>query len=139
VTTLCDMHSVQPCRYNFESNTLHCLCECYTCSLLIYCMWRSIQQQQICQITLVQEGTIVRTITRLDELMREVRNSARVVGDPSLYRKMEATSQLIKRGVIFCGRLVVASYNTILAVVLLFLMALQLYSVTLCCCIHTFV
>jgi antiviral helicase SKI2 len=81
--------------------------EAYSCALLVdvsYVLIALLLLQQICQITLVQEGTIVRTITRLDELLREVRNSARVVGDPSLYRKMEATSQLIKRGVIFCGR-----------------------------------
>jgi DSHCT (NUC185) domain len=86
----------------------HCtrLIRVWHCSCMHLCVVRLLLAQQICQITLVQEGTIVRTITRLDELMREVRNSARVVGDPSLYRKMEATSLLIKRGVIFCGRLV---------------------------------
>ncbi len=36
---------------------------------------------QICSMTLVGEGTIVRTVTRLDDLIMEVRNAARVVGD----------------------------------------------------------
>ena len=39
--------------------------------------------------TNVEEGTIVRCITRLDETCREVRNIARVIGDPGLYQKME--------------------------------------------------
>ncbi|CAN0038120.1 unnamed protein product, partial [Laminaria digitata] len=60
------------------------------------------------QITLVQEGSVVRAITRLDELCREVRNAARVIGDPTLYRKMEATSQLIKRDIVFAASLYVA-------------------------------
>lgn len=35
------------------------------------------------------EGSIVRCIVRLDETCRDVRNSARVIGDPVLYQKME--------------------------------------------------
>lgn len=53
--------------------------------------------QKICELTDVQEGSIVRTITRLDELCREVRNCARVVGNPTLYRKLEAASAVSSR------------------------------------------
>jgi len=61
----------------------------------------------ICELTLVQEGSIVRCITRLDELCREVRNCARVVGNPTLYRKMEAASVAIKRDIVFASSLYV--------------------------------
>merc|ERR1719223_51593 len=61
----------------------------------------------ICQLTLVQEGSIVRCITRLDELCREVRNCARVVGNPTLYRKMEEASVAIKRDIVFASSLYV--------------------------------
>ena len=61
----------------------------------------------ICELTLVQEGSIVRCITRLDELCREVRNCARVVGNPTLYRKMEAASMAIKRDIVFASSLYV--------------------------------
>lgn len=61
----------------------------------------------ICDLTLVQEGSIVRCITRLDELCREVRNCARVVGNPTLYRKMEAASMAIKRDIVFASSLYV--------------------------------
>jgi antiviral helicase SKI2 len=37
-----------------------------------------------------------------------VRNAARVVGNPSLYRKMEAASQCIKRDIVFAASLYVA-------------------------------
>lgn len=40
--------------------------------------------------------------------VRQVRNAARVIGDPTLYRKMEATSQLIKRDIVFAASLYVA-------------------------------
>jgi antiviral helicase SKI2 len=62
----------------------------------------------ICELTLVQEGSIVRCITRLDELCREVRNCARVVGNPTLYRKMEAASMAIKRDIVFASSLYVS-------------------------------
>ena len=62
----------------------------------------------ICELTLAQEGSIVRCITRLDELCREVRNCARVVGNPTLYRKMEVASTAIKRDIVFASSLYVS-------------------------------
>merc|ERR1712007_175644 len=62
----------------------------------------------ICELTEVQEGSIVRCITRLDELCREVRNCARVVGNPTLYRKMEMASDAIKRDIVFASSLYVS-------------------------------
>jgi antiviral helicase SKI2 len=62
----------------------------------------------ICELTTAQEGSIVRCITRLDELCREVRNCARVVGNPTLYRKMEAASVAIKRDIVFASSLYVS-------------------------------
>jgi len=63
---------------------------------------------KICELTLVQEGSIVRCITRLDELCREFRNAARTVGNPTLYRKMEAASVAIKRDIVFASSLYVS-------------------------------
>lgn len=51
----------------------------------------------ITALTDVQEGTIVRVITRLDETCREVRDAARVIGDAELFQKMEEAQALIKR------------------------------------------
>lgn len=62
----------------------------------------------ICELTAVPEGSIVRCITRLDELCREVRNCARVLGNPSLYFKMEAASAAIKRDIVFASSLYVS-------------------------------
>jgi antiviral helicase SKI2 len=64
--------------------------------------------KNICELTDVQEGSIVRCITRLDELCREVRNCARVVGNPTLYRKLEAASTSIKRDIVFASSLYVS-------------------------------
>lgn len=53
--------------------------------------------EQIMNLTDIAEGTIVRTITRLDETCREVRDAARVIGDAELFKKMEEAQGLIRR------------------------------------------
>ena len=56
----------------------------------------------------VQEGSIVRTITRLDNTCREVRAAARIIGDPQLFKKAEAASAAIKRDIVFAASLYIA-------------------------------
>lgn len=53
----------------------------------------------------VMEGSIVRTIMRLDEQCRMVRNAARIMGNTALFEKLEKASQMIKRDVIFAASL----------------------------------
>ena len=60
---------------------------------------------RITDLTDVMEGTIVRVVTRLDETCREVMSAARLVGDPSLYQKMEKAREMIRRDVVFCASL----------------------------------
>ncbi|KAI3327101.1 DSHCT domain-containing protein [Xylariaceae sp. AK1471] len=55
--------------------------------------------KNITDLTDVLEGTIVRTITRLDETCREVKNAARIIGDPELYQKMQTAQEMIKRDI----------------------------------------
>ncbi len=69
------------------------------------CVCVGVPFKYICELTDIEEGTIVRTITRLDETCREVRNAARIVGDPVLYKKMERASELIKRDIVFATSL----------------------------------
>ncbi|KAL3989648.1 DSHCT (NUC185) domain family protein [Acanthocheilonema viteae] len=59
----------------------------------------------IMQLTDAQEGLIVRCIQRLDELCRDIRNAARLIGDPALYEKMDDTSAAIKRDIVFTASL----------------------------------
>ena len=60
---------------------------------------------EITELTDVQEGIIVRTIQRLDEVLKDVRNAAVVIGDPILKSKMEESSMLIKRDIVFAASL----------------------------------
>ncbi|RXK39428.1 antiviral helicase SKI2 [Tremella mesenterica] len=69
---------------------------------VVYEWARGMPFQQITELTDVQEGTIVRVITRLDETCREVRDAARVIGDTELFNKMEEAQGLIKRDSEYC-------------------------------------
>ncbi|XP_068695347.1 superkiller complex protein 2-like [Montipora foliosa] len=60
---------------------------------------------EITNLTDVQEGIIVRCIQRLDETCRDVRNAARIIGDPRLGEKMEEASAMIKRDIVFAASL----------------------------------
>lgn len=55
----------------------------------------------------VAEGTIVRTIVRLCELLRELKNVGRVIGDPALQSRAQEASDLCRRDVIFAASLYV--------------------------------
>lgn len=66
---------------------------------VVYEWARGMSFKNITDLTDVLEGSIVRTITRLDETCREVKNAARIVGDPELYQKMQAAQEMIKRDI----------------------------------------
>jgi len=66
---------------------------------VVYEWARGMSFKNITDLTDVLEGTIVRTITRLDEVCREVKNAARIVGDPELYQKMQTAQEMIKRDI----------------------------------------
>ena len=72
---------------------------------VVYAWARGIPFADITELTDVQEGNIVRCIVRLDETCRDVRNAARVIGDPVLYQKMDEASVLIKRDIVFAASL----------------------------------
>ncbi|KAK8598558.1 hypothetical protein V6N13_094525 [Hibiscus sabdariffa] len=59
----------------------------------------------ICQLTDVPEGLIVRTIVRLDETCREFKTAAAIMGNSSLYKKMDSASNAIKRDIVFAASL----------------------------------
>lgn len=66
---------------------------------VVYEWARGMSFNRITDLTDVLEGTIVRVITRLDETCREVKNAARIIGDPELFTKMQMAQELIKRDI----------------------------------------
>nr|XP_057902424.1 helicase SKI2W [Doryrhamphus excisus] len=72
---------------------------------VVYCWARGMPFADITQLTDVQEGTVVRCIQRLDEVLKEVRQAARIVGDSVLGSKMEKASLAIRRDIVFTASL----------------------------------
>lgn len=72
---------------------------------VVYEWARGLSFNEIMQISPEAEGTIVRVITRLDEICRETKNAALIVGDSSLHSKMGEAQERIKRDIVFCASL----------------------------------
>ncbi|CAM0142365.1 unnamed protein product [Umbelopsis sp. WA50703] len=77
----------------------------FTLVEVVYEWARGMPFKHITDLTDVLEGSIVRAIVRLDETCREVKSAARMIGDPSLFKKMEEAELLIKRDIVFAASL----------------------------------
>ena len=51
------------------------------------------------------EGTTIRTLRRLEELVRQLASAAKAVGNHELQSKFEQGSDLLKRDIVFCSSL----------------------------------
>ena len=57
------------------------------------------------QLTGTFEGTTIRTLRRLEELVRQLASAAKAVGNHELQSKFEEGSDLLKRDIVFCSSL----------------------------------
>ena len=62
----------------------------------------------VTQETDLFEGSIVRSMRRLDELLQQLGRAAEAVGDKVLEAKFTKASESIRRGLIFCNSLYLA-------------------------------
>lgn len=72
---------------------------------VVYEWARGLSFNEIMQMSTEAEGTIVRVITRLDEVCRQVKSAALIVGDSTLHSKMSEAQERIKRDIVFCASL----------------------------------
>jgi len=66
---------------------------------------------EIMEFTDVQEGIIVRCIQQLNEILRDVKNAAHLIGDPVLKQKMQEASDAVKRDIVFAASLYTSEDN----------------------------
>jgi ATP-dependent RNA helicase DOB1 len=59
----------------------------------------------VCKITDTYEGNIIRTLRRLDELIKELEEGANLIGNANLSDKLNQASALIRRGIVFAASL----------------------------------
>ncbi|EPY50920.1 ATP-dependent RNA helicase [Schizosaccharomyces cryophilus OY26] len=60
---------------------------------------------QICKMTDVYEGSLIRMFRRLEELLRQMSEAAKVIGNSNLQKKMEDTINCIHRDIVFSASL----------------------------------
>ncbi|XP_067934884.1 exosome RNA helicase MTR4-like [Watersipora subatra] len=60
---------------------------------------------QICKMTDIFEGSIIRCMRRLEETLRELCNAAKAIGNASLENKFSEGIRLIKRDIVFAASL----------------------------------
>lgn len=60
---------------------------------------------QVQDLTGSFEGTTIRTLRRLEELVRQVAIASKAIGNNELQKKFEQGSELIKRDIVFCSSL----------------------------------
>lgn len=72
---------------------------------VVYEWARGLSFKEIMDISPEAEGTVVRVITWLDEICREVKTAAIIIGNSSLHMKMSKAQELIKRDIVFAASL----------------------------------
>eukprot|EP00244_Chara_vulgaris_P006478 TRINITY_DN24599_c0_g2_i1.p1 TRINITY_DN24599_c0_g2~~TRINITY_DN24599_c0_g2_i1.p1 ORF type:complete len:106 (-),score=18.81 TRINITY_DN24599_c0_g2_i1:127-444(-) len=60
---------------------------------------------EICEMTDVFEGSIIRAVRRLDEVIGQIKIACKAVGESELERKFEEASGNLRRGIMFANSL----------------------------------
>lgn len=60
---------------------------------------------EVQKLTGTFEGTTIRTLRRLEELVRQLSSAAKAIGNHELQTKFEKGSELMKRDIVFCSSL----------------------------------
>jgi hypothetical protein len=71
----------------------------------VFAWCKGVKFVEVQKLTGTFEGTTIRTLRRLEELVRQIQTAAKAIGDKELEAKFEAGSKLIKRDIVFCNSL----------------------------------
>jgi ATP-dependent RNA helicase DOB1 len=88
---------------------LRILAHLHLCSLLrmevVYAWCKGAKFIDIQKLTHSYEGTTIRTLRRLAELVRQMTAAAKALGNHELEAKFEKGEELLKRDIVFCSSL----------------------------------
>jgi ATP-dependent RNA helicase DOB1 len=59
----------------------------------------------IMKMTELFEGSIVRAIRRVEEVLRQLSDACRVIGETDLQEKFQSASELVRRDIVFVASL----------------------------------
>lgn len=71
----------------------------------VYAWTKGVKFSQVQELTGSYEGTTIRTLRRLEELVRQLSVATKAIGNIELQTKFEKASELIKRDIVFCSSL----------------------------------
>jgi ATP-dependent RNA helicase DOB1 len=60
---------------------------------------------EVCKISDLFEGSIIRCLRRLDELLKEMSNCAKVMGNQDLQSRFDEAGEKLRRGIVFAASL----------------------------------
>ena len=99
-------------RYRFRSIDAHTNYFLFTPTLSFFCRMEAVfawckgmKFIDVQKLTGSFEGTTIRTLRRLEELVRQITCAAKAIGDHELEAKFEEGSKLLKRDIVFCSSL----------------------------------
>ncbi len=72
---------------------------------VVYAWCKGAKFADICALTNIFEGSIIRNIRRLEELLRQLASASMAIGNQELKRKFESGADSIRRGVVFAASL----------------------------------
>jgi len=72
---------------------------------IVYAWVKGAKFVDICKLTDIFEGTIIRCIRRLEELMRQMSSAAKLIGNTELEDKFQDGIAKLKRDIIFAASL----------------------------------
>mmetsp|Transcript_4888 Transcript_4888/g.10357 ORF Transcript_4888/g.10357 Transcript_4888/m.10357 type:complete len:131 (-) Transcript_4888:472-864(-) len=61
--------------------------------------------EQLCDMTDLFEGSLIRAIRRLSELLDELQSAAKAIGNDELYKKLDEGTRSIRRDIVFASSL----------------------------------
>jgi ATP-dependent RNA helicase DOB1 len=71
----------------------------------VFAWCKGVKFIEVQKLTGTFEGTTIRTLRRLEELVRQITVAAKAIGDRDLEVKFAEGSKLIKRDIVFCNSL----------------------------------
>lgn len=74
---------------------------------VVYHWMKGRRFQEVCQLTELFEGSVIRCFRRLEELLRQLITAVKAIGNTELAEKFENGSQVLKRGIAFQSSLYV--------------------------------
>lgn len=97
-------HSIQSCKIELDEDEY---VEQFNPGMMeaVFAWSKGAKFVDVQKLTDTFEGSTIRTLRRLEELVRQIANASKAIGNTELQAKFEKGSELLKRDIVFCSSL----------------------------------